>query len=185
LPDGLFDNLAQLETLFLNNNQLKSLPANLFKNLKSLTSLHLSSNRFKSVSEANIKNQVPNSFINFQLNRIKDIKVEDLSIFEKNTTVDLGFNRISRFTGIIYLRQNVQQYNSTLMLRENPFNCVTCDAYHIVQERGPEYDDPEDFVTKPFSIDTFALKCAKPDKLRDKPVRKLNFNNTQSQCTLN
>lgn len=182
LPEGIFDNLLKLNSLHLDNNKLSSLPSNLFKNLKSLKSLSLGSNQFKSISAANIKVASNSLDINLQLNQIEDIRIEDLSIFEKNTTVNLGFNRISKFSGIVHLRQNIKRYNSTVLLRENPFNCSTCDVYHVVQERGPEYDDPDDFVTKPFSIDTFALKCSEPSELVSQTVRKLDFK--MFECSL-
>lgn len=183
VPHDIFENSDNIKIVNLVSNKLTSLPDGLFDNLLQLEVLTLSRNRFKSVSAANIK--VVSKFLNidFQLNQIKDISIEDLSIFEKNTTVNLGFNRISQFSGIVHLRQHIERYNSTLLLRENPFNCSSCDVYHIVQERGPEHDDSVDIVTKPFSIDTFALKCARPRKFASIPVRHLNL--TNYDCNLN
>lgn len=181
IPNNTFKNSDSIEYVNFVGNKLSSLPAGLFDNLSALKHLHLANNRFKRVSAAIVKT-VPNLEIDLSLNRIKDITVDDLGIFEKNTTVHLGFNRISRFSGIVYLRQHLSRYNSTLLLRENPFNCSTCDVYHIVQERAPEHDDPDDFPTKPFSIDTFALKCAKPKKFLNTAVRHLNL--TNYDCSL-
>ena len=44
LPDGVFDNLTNLEELYLQNNQLNDLPDGIFSRLTSLTTLDLNGN---------------------------------------------------------------------------------------------------------------------------------------------
>jgi Leucine-rich repeat (LRR) protein len=183
IPDDIFKNSENIEIIYFDSNKLTSLPVGLFDNLFKLNKIILLRNDFKSIAAANIKVVSKSLYIDFSQNQIEDIAIEDLGIFEKNTTVHLGFNKISKFSGIVYLRQHIERYNSTVLLRENPFDCSTCDVYHVVQERAPEYDDPDDFVTKPFSIDTFALKCTQPAEFESESVRHLNL--TNYDCNLN
>lgn len=177
LPHGLFTNLHQLRKLILADNKITSLPHGLFDDLSKLEILDLSRNRLKSIAAANIN--VASYFLSIDLssNEIKDITVDDLHLFEKNTTVNLGSNEISAFSGIVQLRKHIGRYSSTVNLRENPFDCRTCDIFHVVQERGEAYDDPDDFVTKPFNIDTNDLLCSQPQRLSWRPVRHLDFSN--------
>lgn len=184
LPRGLFANLYQLKIITLANNQIASLPLGLFDNLSKLEVLDLSRNALKSITAANIIVASNSLFIDLSLNEITDVTVDDLHIFEKNTTVQLGFNKITAFSGIVHLRQHIERYNSTVLLRENPFDCSTCDVFHVVQERGGEYDDPADFVTKPFNIDTFALKCSQPTRFAGKSVRHLDLSDYNYNCSL-
>lgn len=178
LPQGIFDNLSNIKDItLLRNNRLASLSKGLFDNLPKLEVVNLAGNQFQSISAANIQVASNALYIDLSMNQIRDITADELHIFEKNTTVHLGFNQIARFSGIAHLRKNIGRYNSTVLLRENPFDCSTCDVFHIVQERAPEYDDPDDFVTKPFSIDTFALKCRRPAEFASKSVRHLNLTN--------
>ena len=51
LPDGIFEGLTNLTTLYLNKNSLGSLPDGIFEGLTNLTTLYLSENSFSSLPD--------------------------------------------------------------------------------------------------------------------------------------
>ena len=60
LPPGIFDNLQKLKTLNLSNNQLTSLPPGIFNNLGALETLDLRDNAFPDTEKERIKTELQN-----------------------------------------------------------------------------------------------------------------------------
>ena len=60
LPNGVFDKLTQLKELSLGDNQLNSLPHGVFDKLTQLTHLYLWSNQLKSVPDSHFKSFITN-----------------------------------------------------------------------------------------------------------------------------
>lgn len=70
LPDGIFDNLGNLESLYLDSNWIKSLPDRIFDNLRNLKILNLDSNMIKSLPDGIFDNLVKLEELTFSRNKI-------------------------------------------------------------------------------------------------------------------
>nr|AQX43081.1 toll-like receptor 5 [Carassius auratus] len=138
---NIFDELHQLEALFLNSNRLQSLPKDVFKDLTSLIFLDLSSNSLKYLPNGIFPKSL--QYLNLEFNSVYSV---DPNLFSTLSYISLLGNDFNCDCNLRDFQTWLNQTNITFL---HPIEDVTCaspeDQYMVsVVKSSIQCEDEED-----------------------------------------
>ncbi|KAM0679888.1 hypothetical protein GINT2_002060 [Glugoides intestinalis] len=127
IPDLLFDDLTNLESLSLQNNNIKELQPNIFNNLQKLEFLYLSKNKLTEFPSCVFDGLVNLKSLGLQNNNIKELQPNLFNNLQKLESLYLTSNKLTEFPscvfdGLVNLKSLSLEYNNIKELQPNLFN---------------------------------------------------------------
>ncbi|KAM0680290.1 hypothetical protein GINT2_001676 [Glugoides intestinalis] len=129
IPDLLFDDLTNLESLSLQNNNIKELQPNIFNNLQKLESLDLSKNKLTEFPSCVFDDLTNLKSLSLQNNNIKELQPNIFNNLQKLEYLRLYNNKLTEFPscvfdGLVNLKLLSLQNNNIKELQPNIFNNI-------------------------------------------------------------
>ncbi|KAM0681470.1 hypothetical protein GINT2_000672 [Glugoides intestinalis] len=127
IPDLLFDDLTNLESLRLENNNIKELQPNIFNNLQKLESLNLSDNKLTELPSCVFDGLVNLKSLWLPNNNIKELQPNIFNNLQKLEYLRLYSNKLTEipscvFDGLVNLIELWLEHNNIKELQPNLFN---------------------------------------------------------------
>ncbi|KAM0681000.1 hypothetical protein GINT2_000783 [Glugoides intestinalis] len=127
IPDLLFDDLTNLESLRLQDNNIKELQPNIFNNLQKLESLNLSDNKLTELPSCVFDGLVNLKSLWLPNNNIKELQPNIFNNLQKLEYIRLYSNKLTEipscvFDGLVNLIELWLEYNNIKELQPNIFN---------------------------------------------------------------
>ncbi|XP_033105622.1 leucine-rich repeats and immunoglobulin-like domains protein 2 [Anneissia japonica] len=105
IPEGIFDNLPDLQELDLSDNDISSVNQSAFMELVSLTELNLAENELTSIPQLSTAVQNLTTLI-LNHNQIKSISQSAIAMFPHMETLDLNFNTLTKIKNTSFPANN-------------------------------------------------------------------------------
>lgn len=97
LPNGLLDNLTNLENLYVSANKIESIPKDFFKNNQKLKVFYISTNKLSALHTNDFKGLVDIQELSFGNNRIERVEPGAFDGFTHLTSLSFTQNKLTEF----------------------------------------------------------------------------------------
>ncbi|KAM0681135.1 hypothetical protein GINT2_000920 [Glugoides intestinalis] len=127
IPDLLFDDLTNLESLSLGRNNIKELQPNIFNNLQKLKSLYLADNKLTEFPSCVFDGLVNLKSLGLVNNNIKELQPNIFKNLQKLENLWFSKNKLTEFPSCVFddltnLKSLNLEYNNIKELQPNIFN---------------------------------------------------------------